>query len=126
MASNKKILERLNKLEKENRGSSKTIENIKDIQAGIGVNALIYQRVNTYIIATFLVIFGISYIIYVTTTNWNTHNKEIGFVVGGISLVIGILLVFIFKWYANFVKNNKNGQIFNAFLVESQIFSGYY
>jgi hypothetical protein len=124
MVSNKELQERLDALESKQRGTAKSIEKVENIQAGIGVNALVFQRVRNYIMATLLGMFGIGYIIYNASVERDAHTKEIGYVLGGICLVIAIAMVLIFQWYSGFVTNNKKAQVFNAFLIESEMLAG--
>lgn len=124
MVSNKELLERIDALESKQRGTAKAVKNVEDIQAGIGVNALIFQRVRAYFIAAILGIFGISYIIYASTTEKDAHNKETDYVIGGVCLLVSIMIVLLFRLYSGFVKNNKQAQVFNAFMIESQMLAG--
>lgn len=115
----KVLEEKIKELEAKERGTAKAFKNVQDYQAGIGRSALSFQRWKTYFLAFILGCFGIGYIIYAATSEKNKDNKESDFVIGGVCLFVSIFLLLAFRIYSNFVSNNKNAQIFNAFLVET-------
>lgn len=121
MVSNKELLERIDRLESNQRGTAKAVKKVEDIQAGIGLNAIVFQKVRTYILSLILLIFGVCYIIYASTTEKDAHIKETDYIIGGVCIGIAILMILIFQQYSKFVKNNKKAQVFNAFLIESEL-----
>ena len=123
MSSKKELLERLEAIEKKQKGTARALKNVEDIQAGIGLSALGFQRFKTYLFAIVLGLFGIGYIIYAAVGEKDTDNKETDYVVGGLSLLIAILSILAWKWYSGSVKNDKKMQVFNAYLFESQMFA---
>lgn len=123
MSKDAKIHELEEKIQKLERGTSKAFKNVQDYQAGIGRSALSFQRIQVYIISFLLVVFGIAILIYAVTSLKNKDNKETDYIIGGVCLAVAVVNIFIFRWYSGLVKRNKKAQIFNAFLVESQIFS---
>lgn len=124
MPTKSELYDRIEQLEKEQRGTAKALKNIEDIQAGIGVSAIYFQRIKTYIFAVILGAFGLGYIIYAYTNEKNAHIKETDYVIGAVCLSLAFLIIFIFNYYAKAVQKNKKLQVFNAFMIESQMLAG--
>tara|TARA_R110000824_G_scaffold205371_4_gene390219 strand:- start:195 stop:581 length:387 start_codon:yes stop_codon:yes gene_type:complete len=120
----KELEDKIEALEAGQRGTSTSLKNVQDFQAGVGRSAIPFQRFKTYFLGTILAFFGIGYIIYASQGEKNPDNRETDYIVGGICLGMGILLIFVFTIYARFVETNKDAQVFNAFLIESQMLAG--
>ena len=113
-----KSLER--KIEKLETGTQKRFKDVADIQAAIGRNAVVFQKVRAYIIAFILFLCGLGLLIWNAVYIKATDN----YIIAGIFLFIALMIVVITNVYTGFVKQNKNVAIYNAFALESEMLAG--
>lgn len=108
------------KLENLESGTQKRFKEVADFQAAVGRNAIIYQKVRAYIIATIIFLVGLALLI------WNAVDVKLtsNYIIAGGLMFIALMIVVVMNIWSGFVKRNKSAAIYNAFAIESDMLAG--
>jgi hypothetical protein len=113
---NESIAEKVEKLE---RKSDRVYKEVQDFQAGIGKAVLPFQKFKTYLLSFIMITFGVILIVFTAQREKSQEGKESDYIIGSVLVGLGGMLVLSFYIYSNFVLGNKNAQIFNSFMFQS-------
>ncbi len=105
------------KIEKLESGTQKKFKEVADFQAAIGRNAIVYQKVRTYIVAAVIFLIGLALMIWNAVDAKATDN----YIIAGGLMFIALVIVMMMNTWAGFVKRNKTAAIYNAFSIESEM-----
>lgn len=109
-----KSLER--KIENLESGTNRRFKDVADVQAAIGRNAILFQRVRAYILAAIIFLFGLGLLIWNSVDAKDTGN----YIIASALIFTALAIVMLMNAWSGFVMRNKNAAIYNAFVIETK------